>query len=103
MSKLTEGEAGVLPGQKEGCSHSNTRSKGHDVGDNQVALKTHHQDHEGNHRLEGTGTLQVTNARVHDLSVRFVNQLKGLLKIYKHRKTVCTARYISKDLILMHH
>lgn len=48
--------AGFLPGQQEGCSHSNSGSEGDDVGNNQVTLYTHHQDHERNHGLEKTAT-----------------------------------------------
>ena len=54
--KSTKGQAGVSPGQQEGCGHSNPSSEGDNVGDNQVTLQTHHQDHEGNHRLERTET-----------------------------------------------
>lgn len=45
-------QAEVSPWQQEGRSHSDPGGEGDDVGDNQVTLKTHHQDHEGNHRLK---------------------------------------------------
>jgi len=52
--------AGIVPGQQEGCGHAHAGGEGDEVGDDQVALHTHHEDHEGDHRLEGTETHQNT-------------------------------------------
>lgn len=41
-----------VPGQQESRSNSNPSDERDDVGDVQVALYTHHQDQEGNNRLE---------------------------------------------------
>lgn len=47
---------GFLPGKQEGCSHADSGGEGNDVGDDQVALHTHHHDQEGNHRLQQNGS-----------------------------------------------
>lgn len=68
LNRTHENEsAGVLPGQQEGRSHSDPGGEGDNVGEKQVTLQTHHQDHEGNHRLERTEYIRPLKHTTSDL------------------------------------